>query len=378
LQEITEIGGLDALWDLDLFGGLRRATEAARDQKQAAAEARNDALVIVISEVAAAYIDQRGIELRLKIVNENIQDEQQSLQVVQARYQRGFTTDLDPALAQRQLAEVQVQVAPLEAARRTDQRRLAALLGEFPDALASELNFPQPLPHLPARVEPGLPIELLRRRPDIREAERELAASTARIGVATAALFPHVTLTAGLGAQGQGLGRNPVAGKLIGSIGPAAYWPLLDFGALDAQVKIQDYKTRERLLNYRKTILIAVEQVDDAIDNYTSQQTLLAQLDDALSAAQQAEHVVSQRYDRGFTNYLDVLDAQRELYTLQSQYATTQEEVVIQFIKLYQALGGGWEQYQAVPAIEKPQPAIIAVGRELAHGKDEGTTDEHR
>jgi NodT family efflux transporter outer membrane factor (OMF) lipoprotein len=371
LSEITEVGGLDAAWDLDLFGGLKRASEAAHDETQAAAEARNDALVVLISEVAAAYIDQRGIELRLKIVNDNLQDEQQSLQVVQARYQRGFTTELDLALAQRQLAEVQAQLEPLQSARHADQRRLAVLLGEFPGALATELDQTQALPNLPAKIEPGLPIELLRRRPDIRQAERELAASTARIGVATDALYPRVILTGGLGMQGQGLGRDPVTSKFIGSIGPEAYWPLLDFGALDAAVKVQDYRTRARLLNYRKTILTAVEEVDDAIDDYSSQQILLAKLSDAISAAQRAVNVVSQRYDRGFTNYLDVLDAQRELYTLQGQYATTQEEVILQFIKLYQSLGGGWENYQAVPPIHKPQPAILAAGRDLMHDRND-------
>ena len=263
--------------------------------------------------------------------------------------------------------QVEAEVAPLEAARRADQRRLAVLLGEFPDKLSAELSQPQTLPRLPDRIEPGLPIELLRRRPDIRQAERELAASTARIGVATDALYPRVLLTGGLGVQGQGLGRAPVINSFIGSIGPEAYWPLLDFGILDALIQVQDYRTRVRLLNYRQTVLTAVEQVDDAINNYTSQQLLIKKLDEALVAAQCAVKVASERYDRGFTNYLDVLDAQRELYTLQTQYATAQEEVILQFIKLYQALGGGWENYQSVPPIHTPQPAIIAAGRELNH-----------
>ena len=269
-----------------------------------------------------------AIEVHLRIAQENLKDEQQSYDVVQARFQRGFTTELDQVLAARQLAEVQAEIAPLQSARDADQRRLAVLLGEYPGALQTELNISQPLPRLPARIEPGLPIELLRRRPDIRRAERQFAAATARIGVATSALYPHVVLTGGLGFQGQGLGRTPVENMFIGSIGPAAYWPLLDFGTLDALVQVQDYRTRELLLNYQKTVLTAVEEVDNAVDSYASQQTHLKSLEDALTAAQRAATVVSERYDRGFTNYLDVLDAQRELYTLQAQYAATQEDVI--------------------------------------------------
>lgn len=356
---------MDAAWNLDLFGGLRRASEAAQYDTQAAVESRNQALVVLISEIAAAYIDQRGIEFRLRIAQADIGTEQHSFNVVQARYQRGFTTELDQALAARQLAEVQAEIAPLQAARDADQRRIAVLLGQFPGTLQAELNKPAVLPRLPAQVSPGLPIELLRRRPDIRQAERELAAATARIGVATDTLYPHVILTAGMGFQGQGLGRSPVENSFIGSIGPEAYWPLLDFGTLDALVQVQDYRTKELLLNYQRTILTAVEEVDNAIDNYASQQALLQKLQTALNDAQSAVNVVTQRYNRGFTNYLDVLDAQRELYGLQAEYVTAQEQIILEFINLYRALGGGWENYQAVPAAHKPQPAIIAAVQRL-------------
>lgn len=367
LKEITEVAGLDAAWNLDLFGGLRRQMEAAKYDAQAAAEARDESIVVLISQVAAAYIDQRGIELRLRIANEDIGTEQHSYNVVQARYQRGFTTELDQALAARQLAEVQAEIAPLESARKADENRLAVLLGEFPGALEAELNNSEALPKLPAQIAPGLPVELLRRRPDIREAERKLAAATARIGVATDALYPHVILTGGLGFQGQGLGRSPVENSFIGSIGPEAYWPLLDFGTLDALVQVQDYRTKELLLDYQRTILEAVEEVDNAIDDYQSQQVLVGKLQVALNDAQNAVRVVTQRYNRGFTNYLDVLDAQRELYALEAQYATAQEEIVLQFIQLYRALGGGWENYRAMPAVHKPQPAVFAAIHRLGN-----------
>jgi outer membrane protein TolC len=164
-----------------------------------------------------------------------------------------------------------------------------------------------------------------------------------------------------LGVQGQGFGRTPLESSFIGSIGPSAYWSLLDFGTLDAQIERQDYRTRQLLLNYQRTVLLAVEQVDDAINNYSAQQDRLRNLGNALDAAERAVAVASQRYDRGFTNYLDVLDAQRELYALQDQYATTQEAVVLQYVGLYKALGGGWENYQSIPPVRQPLPAVIAI-----------------
>jgi NodT family efflux transporter outer membrane factor (OMF) lipoprotein len=361
LHEVTEAVGLDGSWELDPFGGLRREAEAARYDTQAAANARNDVLVTLVSDVAAAYVDERATQLRLSITAADAQAELQSYNVVQARYDRGFTNELDPAIAKRELATVQAELAPLNAAIESDRRHLTVLLGRFPGELSAELIQPGGLPELPDRIEPGLPIELLRRRSDIRQAERQLAAATARIGVATDALYPHVFISGALGVQGQGFGRTPLESSFIGSIGPGAYWSLLDFGTLDALVERQDYRTRELLLNYQRTVLSAVEQVDNAINNYAALQDRLRSLSDALNAAQRAVAVASQRYDRGFTNYLDVLDAQRELYALQDQYATTQEAVVLQFVGLYRALGGGWENYQTIPSVRQPAPAIIAI-----------------
>jgi NodT family efflux transporter outer membrane factor (OMF) lipoprotein len=359
-KEVTEVVGIDAAWNLDLFGGLRREIEAAQYDTQAAMEARNDVLTSLIASVALAYMDERASQLRLAIAQSDIQLEQHSADLVQARYVRGFTNDLDPALAQRELAEVQSEVAPLQAEIEQDQRRLSFLLGEFPGHLTEVLNRPGGMPLLPERIAPGLPIELLKRRPDVREAERELAAETARIGVKADALYPHVFISGALGVQGQGFGRSPLEASFIDSIGPGAYWSLLDFGTLDAMVEHQEYKMREALYSYQRTILAAVEETDDAIRNYAAEQDRLNSIANALTAAQNAMRIATQRYQGGFTNYLDVLDAQRELYALEDEYALSQEAVVDQFISIYKALGGGWENYTSIPAIRRPMPAIIA------------------
>jgi outer membrane protein TolC len=209
---------------------------------------------------------------------------------------------------------------------------------------------------------------LLKRRPDVQQAERELAAATARIGVATADLFPDVTVSGAIGSQSQGWGTLPNAGKHIWSFGPGAIWPLLDFGALDAEVEMADYATRASLANYRKTILNAVEQVDSSLDAYEAQEYRMAKLTDALTAAQRAVDLATARYNRGLTDFLNVVDAEREFYDLQEQYADAQVRQGEQFVQLYKSLGGGWQEYQAVPKIRVPQPAIVAVFRSVLTG----------
>jgi len=208
-----------------------------------------------------------------------------------------------------------------------------------------------------------VPLDLLKRRPDIQQAERELAAATARIGVATAYLYPQVVLTGSIGSQAQGWGTLPNVGKHIWSFGPGAEWPLLDFGALDAQVDIAHLAARASLVNYRKTILNAVQQVDTSLAAYAAQQARMEKLSTALMAGERAVELATQRYNRGLTDFLNVVDAEREFYDLQDQYASAQVSQGEHFVQLYKSLGGGWQNYQDVPAIRRPQPAIIAAFR---------------
>ncbi|MGD0767424.1 MAG: efflux transporter outer membrane subunit [Tepidisphaeraceae bacterium] len=364
LKEITQIAGFDAGWELDLFGRYRREIEAAHYDTQAAAESRNAVLIAVVADVARAYVDNRALQMRIAIIRGNIRAEQQMVDLVQERFNRGLTNELDLVLAQRQLATLQSEVAPLEDQAASSQRRLAVLIGDYPDELSAELRQPAPLPDVPSQIQPGLPIELLRRRPDIREAERQLAAGTARVGQAIANLFPRVGVTAGAGWQGQGLGRVPQVSGFIWSAGPTAYWPLLDFGTLDAMIQIQDLRTHELFVDYKRTVINAVEEVENAIGGYDAQQQRLGDLQSALVASQRAVDLAQHRYERGLTDFLNVLDAERELYDLQDQYAVAQETSIVQFIALCKAIGGGWEQYQRIPPIRRPLPAIAATLRQ--------------
>jgi outer membrane protein TolC len=209
---------------------------------------------------------------------------------------------------------------------------------------------------------------LLKRRPDIQQAERELAAATARIGVATASLFPDVTVSASIGSQSQGWGTLPNVSKHIWSFGPGAIWPLLDFGALDAQVEVADFAAKASLATYRRTILTAVQQVDSSLDAYEAQELRIQKLSEAMMAGQRAVDLATARYNRGLTDFLNVVDAERQFYELQEQYAEAQVSQGEQFVELYKSLGGGWQSYQNVPSIRTPQPAIIAAFRSVLNG----------
>jgi NodT family efflux transporter outer membrane factor (OMF) lipoprotein len=289
----------------------------------------------------------------------------ESLRIVNIRYDRGITNELDVALATRELASLEAEIAPVEAQVSAAQYTLAVLVGEYPETMTKELAKPDLIPSMPAPTAPGVPLELLKRRPDIQEAERELAANTARVGVATASLFPEISITGSIGSQSQGWGTVPSIGKHIWSFGPGAVWPLLDFGALDAEVDIADLAAHASLVNYRKTILNAVQQVDTSLDGYQAQQARLEKLGIAMTAAERAVDLATARYNRGLTDFLNVVDAERQLYDLQEQYAEAQVAQGEQFVQLYKSLGGGWENYQSVPTIRRPQPAIVAAFRRI-------------
>ena len=362
--QVNNLIGFDAGWELDLFGKFRREIEAAHYDVGAAAAARNIVLVSLIADVTRAFLDMRALQMQLAVLRKSIDVAQHYVDFVQERFNRGITNELDVTLAQRELGQLQSQVAPLIA--RIDAARyvIAVLAGDFPENLAKGLRKPGVLPTLPARIEPGLPIELLRRRPDVAEAERQLASATALIGVATAGLFPQVVVTAGLGAQ-QGRGATPAVINPIWSVGPAVAVPLLDFGRLDAAVEKADFRSRELLFNYKQTVLNAVREVDTAVSAYAAEQERLRYLNDALVAARRAVALAQERFERGLTNSLNVIDAQRQAYDLEQQYVVALENAAVQYVALYRSLGGGWELYQSIPPIPPPMPAIFAAFKRL-------------
>jgi NodT family efflux transporter outer membrane factor (OMF) lipoprotein len=359
-KEITQVMGFDTGWEIDLFGRFRRMIEASRADVQAESEARNAVLVTVIADVVRNYVSVRSFQYRLDVARQNVAAQRKTYDLVQARVQGLISNEFELALADRQLSASLARVAPLEAQLAAAKRRVAVLVGLYPDQLKNELDRPVSLPATPPQVAPGMPVDLVRRRPDIRRAERDIAAATARIGVATADLFPRLSITAGAGVEGQGLGRHPEQARYIYSAGPSLYWPFLDFGRLDAVIQAQDFRTREALLTYQRTVITAVQEVDDSLNNYTADEDSLTQLGRAVSASQRADVLARQRYENGATDLLNVLDAERQLFDLQDQYAVAQESVIRDFISLYKSLGGGWEGYEAPAPPPPPKPALFA------------------
>jgi NodT family efflux transporter outer membrane factor (OMF) lipoprotein len=362
VSQITNLVGFDAAWEIDVFGKFRRAIEAAQYDIEAATATRNVVLISLIADVTRAYLDLRALQMQLAVLRKNIEVARKYVDFVQERFNRGITNELDVTLAQRELAQLQAQVAPLIAQINAARYVIALLIGEFPENLSKELTKPGMLPALPSRIRTGLPIDLLRRRPDIVEAERQLASSTAFIGVVTADLFPQVAVTAAAGNQ-QALGGVPI--NPIWSVGPAAATPLLDFGRLDAVVEKADFRARELLFNYKQTVLNAVREVDTAVDAFAAQQDRLRHLADAVTAAKRAVQLATERFDRGLIDSLNVIDAERQEYAIEEQYVLTQEAAAAQFVTLYKSLGGGWEDYQSFPPIPRPLPAVAAAFRRL-------------
>lgn len=368
-NQVTDVIGFDFRWELDLWGKYRRAIEAAKYDTQAAIEIHNYVLISVIADVARAYVDMRAYQMQLAVLLQNIDVAREYLDLTQKRFDNGITNELDLTLAKRQFATLQAQKMPLVEQIHAAQNVLAVFLGQFPEDLVKELEKPAMIPPLPEKIQAGLPLDLLRRRPDIRAVERTLAGATARIGVAEGDLFPHVSIVGSDGWQQLALGQTAGAPTSITtsvwSFGPSAGWALLDFGALDALVEIADLRTCEALLLYKKTVLNAVSDVDTSIGSYAAQQERLRSLGEALTASQLAVSLATQRYDRGLTDALNVVDAERQEYDLEAQYVLSQKEEADQFIALYKALGGGWEQYQSFPPVRTPLPAVLAAFKRL-------------
>lgn len=370
LSKIDRIAGFYSVYELDLFGKYRRALQAARFDTQAMIAARNDVLISVTAAVARAYIALRADQMQLAILQHDMADLQQYVNLTQERFERGITNELDLSLAQRQLADLQARQAPLAARIQAARYLIATLLGRFPEDLAQELDEPGLLPPLPMHIQTGLPLDLLRRRPDVQQAEREAAAATARIGIARAELFPSVSLGGAVGLQAGHENASGDPRHFIWSFGSGLNGPLLDFGRLDALVDAADLNARVALLAYKRTVQNAVREVDTTLGAYQAQEDRLTRLDEALLASQRSVELATQRYERGLTDSLNVIDAQRQEYELQARYITAQQEAAEQFVDLYKALGGGWERYQSFPPLHRPRPAVVAALASLLHPHD--------
>jgi NodT family efflux transporter outer membrane factor (OMF) lipoprotein len=340
-------GGFDAAWELDLFGAARRGTEAADADLAAAGFALGDAQVTLVAEVARNYTAARGFQQRLAIARQNLEAQKDVVALAQDRSRQGFTSSLEPEQAATVLAQTEAQVPALESGLQAAIHHLGVLLGQAPGSLGAELAASAPIPAVPPQVPAGLPSDLLRRRPDIRVAERRLAAATARIGVATADLFPRLSLTGGFGYQSATAGSLFTPGSAAWSLGPAFQWHLFDAGRVRANIRVQNARQEEALASYEKTVLTGLEDVENALVAYAKEQARNVPLRAAVASSGKSLEIAREQYKSGLTSFINVLDAERSVYQAQDSQVQSDQAVAQDLIALYKALGGGW----SVPGI---------------------------
>lgn len=335
--------GFDASWEPDLFGGLKRSEEAGAAETQAAVEQRNAALVSLEAEIARAYMDLRGAQLRLSITADNIKTERETLALTRERQNAKLGTELDVDNAAAQVAATQSQLPLLDSEIDSDINQLSLLLAREPGALKSELETPRAVPAPPPEIPIGLPGNLARRRPDIRVAEANLHAATARVGVAVAQLYPKVTFNASIGTQSEQFPQLASWASRFFQIGPSIDIPIFEGGKLRATVHLQETQEKEAAVDYARTVLAAVHDVDNALVAYSAEQQRRRSLLATESENRRALALARQRYRNGITTFLDVLDAQRTLLQTQLTLADSTQSVSTDLVALYKALGGGWQ-----------------------------------
>ena len=350
--------GFDASWELDLWGKIRRSVEAAGATARASEEARRGVLLTNLAEVARDYITLRGVQTELRIARDNVRIGQDSLKLTRQRAEGGMTTTLDVANAQAQLSTTLAQIPSLEQQEAQLINAVSLLLGMPPNGLRAQLQTPRMVPPVPPRVPIGLPSELARRRPDVREAEAQLHAATANIGVARAAFYPSVTLSGSVGLQATQL--VPLFGLNARQFaaGPSVSVPIFENGHLKATLHLTEARQKEAALSYQQIVLRALHEVDNALTAYRSEQARRQQLTDAVTQSRRALDLATQRYAQGVTDFLTVLDAQRTLLGNELQLADSTTTVSNNLVVLYKALGGGWESdLPEKPKSEGTKPA---------------------
>jgi multidrug efflux system outer membrane protein len=335
--------GFDAFWELDFFGRVRRGLEASNAELGAVEAARRDTLVIVTAEVTRTYFELRGEQQQLDVARRNVDNQQSTLDLAQARLDAGSGTELDTARAQAQLSATRGTISPLEAAVSRSIHRLSVLVGREPNALTAELSTPQNLPALPGIVPVGDPAGLLRRRPDIRIAERELAANTAAVGIAIADLFPRVTFTGNAGyvaARSSDLGDR---GTDTFTLAPGISWSIFDLGHVQARIGAAKWRKEGAVLRYEQTVLQALEETENSLVTHARARDRLVHDEAALKASTTAADLARVRYENGASDFLQVLDAERTLLESEDRFARSRTEAATSLIAVYKSLGGGWE-----------------------------------
>ncbi len=335
-------GSFDAGWELDLFGGVHRTQEAAAADLQAEMANLADVLVSLTAEIGLNYIDVRTYQARLSVAQANLAAQQETYDLVQGRYAVGLSNELALQQARYNLESTRSRIPSLVTGGAAALNRLAVLTGHAPGSVHARLIASAPIPVAPITIAVGIPADTLQRRPDIRKAERELAAQTARIGVAEAERYPKIRLSGSIGLETSNLADLFDGASLFWTHGPRISWNVFDAGAIRNAVKAQEAVQEQALTAYETAVLEALEEVENAMTAFAQEQMRRLHLKDAVEAAQIAEKLSRDKFSSGLISFSDVLDVQRTLLSFQDSLAESDGTVTANLIRLYKALGGGW------------------------------------
>ncbi len=335
--------GLDAAWELDFFGGMRRSVESADAGVQAAIEDIRDVQVSIAAEAALDYIQLRGAQQEIVTARNNLKVQQQTADITRKLYKVGFDSGLDMANAESTVATTESQIPVFETAARQSIYALSVLLARQPGDLVERLSPMGDLPAIPEQIPAGIPSDLLRRRPDIRQAEAQLHSATAQIGVAVAQLFPQFSLTGDMNWQSNMVNTWLQSSRRSLFFGPAVTWPVFQGGATVSNIHAQEALRDQAFITYQQTVLTALQDVENALIAFAKEQQHYKSLSDAVAADHKAVDLSLRLFQEGQTNFLSVLTAQRTLYTDDSAFTQSRENIGADLIALYKALGGGWE-----------------------------------
>ncbi len=346
--------GFDAGWELDIFGGTRRAIEAAQAEIESSEEDLHDVLVSLLAEVGLNYVEARTYQSRLAATKANIAVQQETYELNLSLHQAGLIDELALEQSLYNLEHSRSQIPSLQTGLEEAKNRLAVLLGKNPGAVHPELAEEKAIPAIPLSVAVGIPAETLRHRPDIRRAERNLAAATARIGVATADLYPKFRLSGTIGLESISYGNLWQWASRSWNFGPGVSWNIFDAGAIRRNIQAQNARQEQTLITYEATVLQAQEEVENALVAYAKEQQRREALTKATASAKRADLLARDQYQAGLVDFNNVLDAQRSLISFQDELAQSNGVVTANLIRLYKALGGGWAAFDpAMAAGEK-------------------------
>jgi NodT family efflux transporter outer membrane factor (OMF) lipoprotein len=335
--------GLTSSWQLDLFGRVRRAVEAADANALAAVEYRHGVALTAITELAQSYMLLRGTQDRFRIAKRNLHLAEENVELVNTRFRNGVATTLDMAQARAQQATIAATLPPLRTKEAELINALGLLLGEAPRALEDELRRPKMIPRVPSRVPVGLPGTIVRRRPDVREAEARLHEATAQTGVAVANFYPDVTLNGAASVESLHLSNLFSPTSAAFAVGPSISMPIFEGGQLRGALALSESRQREAAISFQKTVLRAWKEIDDALTAYREAQRRRIDIARSVTENQSALRAARQRYSEGATNFLDVTATQTQLLQSENDLADSDTEIATDLVNLYRVLGGGWE-----------------------------------